>query len=388
VSLLTLIASSDDFLLEDRLDHAVAEACSALGGVEPELFGEEATPESVAVELRSPSLFSPTRVLVVSDVRTWLGASAPPGAPPGEAAGEVEPLVAVLSEALPDGVALVMGAWCGRKPKGKLVEAVTASGRFEWIPVPDPPKPWEDVLLSDQQRSLLENLLAKVAGEVRFTPDAQQLLLERLGFAPRLLVQEAGKLVAAASQTGEVDEQLVRELTLPRERSLEVVRDAVLQRNATALLDLVSAAGAGVPVRDWKGQRLDPSGLAVVLYAQVFNLLLQLLYLRRIAVAEGIEEELDPARTGDRGWHRRRFKSGLAPVVMRRLEQDPSPVARGGKLPSPWTVGQLFAGAGRYREEELVAALAGGGAVEVGLRGPLALEALSAWLARLLQVAE
>jgi hypothetical protein len=386
MSRLALIASRDDYLLEESVARAVDEAVASVGGVEPEVLPDDVTPETVAVELRSPSLFSPTRALVVPEVRSWLRAPAPPGAATDEREVDVEPLLSALADGVPEGVALVMGAWCGRRPKGPLVAAVESGGRFEWIPVPEPPKPWEDVTLSDEQRKALQRVLVKASQGVRFTADAERLLLERLGFHPRLLVQEARKLATAASDGGEVDEGLVRQLTFPRERSLEVVRDAVLRRDACALLDLIDAAAAGVPVRDWQGRQLDGGGLSTVVFAQVFNLVLQLLFLRRTAVAVGMEEELDPVRTSDRAWHSRQFKGRLAPLLLDRLrELSPTPLDRGGKLPTPWSLGGLFAGAGRYREDELVAALAAGGAVEANLRGPLAPEALSAWLTRFIR---
>ena len=383
MSRLALIASRDDYLLDESFARALDEASEALGGVQPELMPEDVTPETVAMELCSPSLFSSTRVLAVPEVRSWLGAPAPPGAPRDDREVDVEPLLRVLADGVPDGVALVLGAWCARRPKGALVEAVESAGRFDWIPVPEPPKPWEDVVLSEEQRTALRRVLAEASEGVRFSPDAERLLLERLGFHPRLLVQEARKLATAAGEGGQVGESLVRELTFPRERSLEVVRDAVLGRDARVLLDLIGAAAAGVPVCDWQGQRLDSGGLPPIVFAQVFNLVQQLLFLRRMVAGLGLEEELDPERTSERGWYGRRFKGGLAPRLLDRLgELSPTPLDPGGKLPTAWVLGGLFVGAGRYREHELVAALADGGAVETSLRGSLALEALSVWLTR------
>ncbi len=99
-----LIAASDDFLLEERLSAAVAEVCRELGGVEPEVQTDDATPESVAMELVSPSLFAAERVLVVPDAREWLGAPAPAGLKAGKTSTpEVQPLVHVLGEGLPAG---------------------------------------------------------------------------------------------------------------------------------------------------------------------------------------------------------------------------------------------------------------------------------------------
>jgi len=378
-----LIAASDDYLLEDRLAAGVAEICRELGGVEPELQTEDATPETVATELVSPSLFAAERVLVVGDVCSWLGGAPPAGGKAaGNAAPDVQPLVHVLGEGLPEGVALVMGAWCGRKPSGDLVGAVERAGSFEWIPLPPPPKPWEDSVLSKEQWGVLEEVLVRAAAGVRFHPAATRLLLERLGFAPRLLVQEVRKLTGAAGG-GEVDEELVRRLTFPRERSLEVVRDAILKRELEPLIDLLAAAGSGAPVNDWQGRRLDAGRVGPVLFGQVTNLQLQLLYLRRVARAAGLDADMAPAETARRGWYSQRFKSDLAPDLLARLHQDaPSPLVRpGARPPTPFSLGALFAGAGRYTDDELTVAIADAMKVETGLRRELfPLEALTVWL--------
>ncbi len=383
MSHIRLIAASDDYLLEERLSAEVLRVCSELGGVEPEIQSDEATPESVALELVSPSLFAAQRVLVVEDARVWLGAAAPPGikttkvSPP-----DLEPLVHVLGEGLPDGLALVMGAWCGRKPTGELVDAVKKTGSFEWIPVPPPPKPWEDAVLSNEQWKVLEDVLLRAAGTVVFNRGAIRLLLERLGFAPRLLVAEVGKLAGAAGD-GEVDEELVRRLTFPRERSLEVVRDAVLDRKLKPLLDLVAAADSGSPVNDWQGQRLEAGRFGPTLFGQVTNLQLQLLYLRRVAAAAGLEREMDPKQTARRGWYSQRFKNDIGPDLLARFKSDaPSPMMKpGGRPPTPFSLGALFSGAGRYTDAELTAALAEASKVETGIRQePFPFESLTVWL--------
>lgn len=384
MSRIHLIAASDDYLLEERLGVAVAEVCADLGGVDPEIQADEATPELVATELVSPSLFASDRVLVVPDVRIWLGAPAPAGLKAGKVAvPDLKPLLQVLSEGVPEGMALVMGAWCGRKPTGELVEAVEKAGVFQWIPLPPPPKPWEDAVLSSEQRQVLETVVRRAADGATFSREAMQMLLERLGFAPRLLVQEVRKLIGAAGES-EVDEALVRRLTFPRERSLEVVRDAVLARELEPLLDLVAAASSGSPVNNWQGQRLDAGGLGPVLFGQVTNLQHQMLYLRRVAAAAGLDKDLAPDQTSRRGWYARRFKNDLAPELIARLKEDaPSPMIRpGGKPPTPFSLGAVFAGAGRYSDDELVASIAGAASVESGIRQQtFGLETLTAWLA-------
>lgn len=378
-----LIAASDDYLLEERLSDGVAKVCRELGGVEPEFLTDDATPESLATELVSPSLFAAERVLVVRDVREWLGGSAPQaGTKATAAAPDVQPLIQVLDEGVPEDVGLILGAWCGRKPGGGLVEALEKVGTFEWIPLPPPPKPWEDSVLSKEQWGVLEAVLLRAAGGVPFDRRAIRMLLERLGFAPRLLVQEVRKLTGAAGG-GEVDEDLVRRLTFPRERSLEVVRDAVLKRELEPLVDLIAAAGAGAPVNDWQGRRLEPGGIGPVLFGQVTNLLLQLLYLRRVAETTGLGAEMAPAQTGRKGWYAQRFKNHLAPDLLARLNSDgPSPLIRpGGRPPTPYSLGALFSGAGRYTDAELAAAIADAAGVEAGIRREsYALETLTVWL--------
>lgn len=377
----SLIASSDDYLLQESLESAVDAADHVLGGAEVERLPETATSEDVAVELRSPSLFAAARVLVVADVRAWLDTTAPRGALDDRASADVSPLVDVLTEGVPDGMALVMGAWCGRRPKGPLVDAVAAAGDVTWVPLPDPPKPWEDVPLSREQWRVLAGLLARAAGEVRFSRDAERLLLERLGFDPRRLVQEARKLVAAAGDDGEVGEELVRRLTLPKQRSLEVVRDGVLRRDPRPLLELVAAAGAGIAVNDWQGRPVTPDRLGSILCGQVSNLLVEMLYLRRVAAAAGLEEDMAPARTGDRGWYRGVFSKRVAPRLAERIgAHGPTPLHRKGKPPSSWVLGQLFQGAGHYDDGELVDALAAAGEVELDQRGAMGLDALAAWI--------
>jgi hypothetical protein len=228
---------------------------------------------------------------------------------------------------------------------------------------------------------LLRKLLSKAAGDVRFTPEAAQLLLDRLGFAPRLLVQEGRKL-AAANVEGEVDEKLVMALSFPRERSLDVVWDAVFERRAAPILDVMAATDAGIQVRDRQGRSVTAQGAPYVLFGQVSSILQNLLYLRRLAAEHGFLDEMAPERTRDDFWYPKRFKNGLAPELIKLIESDaPSPLQRpGGKGPTPFVLGQLFRGAGRYSDHDLVAALAQLGAVETALRGDLPREALSVWL--------
>jgi hypothetical protein len=384
-----LIASPDDYLLEEKLREILARVCGELGGVEPENLPEEATPEEVAVELCSPSLFASQRVIVAPDVRAWLDipASRGPGArhKASKATADAGPVAAVLRDGLSEEIALTMAAVCHEKPKGDLVKAIEEVGFLHWISLPPEPKPWEDVVLSREQGEVLRGVLSRAAGNVQFAPGAEQLLFDRLGFAPRALAQEGRKL-AAACAGGVVDEELVQSLSFPRERSLDTVEDAVLKRELAPILDLIAAAEAGIRVRDRRGRTLDSKSVAGALVGQTSALLQQMLYLRWAAEAEGLEKEMAPEQTGRRGWYAGRFLKGIAPGLGDRLELDaPSPLVPGpGRAPRPWRLGQLFAGAGHYREDVLVAALAGLGSVETSLRGSMTAEALSVWFTGLL----
>lgn len=379
-----LVASSDDFLLEARLAEVVAAACAALGAPEAEPLSNDVEPERLALELQSPSLFSPVRVLVVADVRGWVDTTTPEGAPRITGPLDIGPLLTVLSDGIPDGMALVMGAWCGRRPKGPLVDALAAVDALEWIALPEPPKPWEDVSVSPAQRDLLGRVLATAAGDVRFTPGAANLLFERLGFAPRQLAQEAAKLAVAAGPEGEVGEALVRSLTFPAERSLEVVRDAILDRDAVPLLGLVAAVDVGTPLRDWQGRRVDPPAVPFVLLAQISSVLLQVAVVRQSAAELGLGRELDPDLTEQGNWYGRRFKKDLGPRLLDHLQAAaPNPLIAGTKKKasvSVWRLAQLFRGAARWSDEDLETSLESLGGLERRLRGEARTEALVAWI--------
>jgi len=384
VASVSLVASSDDFLVEEALRETVLAVTAEYGSVEPETMHDEITPEDLSVELCSPSLFAPQRVLVVSDISRWLDIPArrPPEPRPAQKTDvDVSPVVQVLADGLAEGIALVMGACCHGQPKGKLVDAIVEAGEVLWQPVPAPPKPWEDAVLSREQEAMLRDLLTTTAGDVRFTPEASRLLLDRLGFAPRLLVQEVRKL-AAASVDGVVDEELVKALSFPKERSLEMVEEGVLLRRAAPVLDILAAADAGIQIRDRQGRVVSAKGVPIAIFSQVSAMLQKFLYLRRLAAAHGLLEEMSQERTAADGWYPRRFKHEVGPKVLDFISNDgPSPVlgAR-GRAPSVFALGKLFKGAGGFSDEELRNGLADLGAVEIALRGEMASEALSVWL--------
>ena len=386
-SRLVLVACRDDYLLEEALDDAIREAAGALGGAPVEELPRGVSPEQVATEVQSPSLFDPERVLVVRDVRPWVDTVLPPGGDPDLRSVDPGPLVQALRDGLPGGVALVMGAWCGREPRGALVDAVKSVGRYEYVALPATPKPWEDVAISREEEAVLQRILARGAPDVRMEREARELLFSRLGFEPRLLLAEVAKLAAAAG--GEpITVDLVRSLSFPRERSLEVVRDAVDARDPAPLADLLEAAERGVAVRDWQGRTVDGTGVAMVVTATVAVRLADLLLIRRLMVRAGLEEELDPRRNQRRDWYNRSFRNGAGPRLQELLTASGAMGGRSRKVPSPWTLAGMVRGASRYTDRELVTALAGLGRLEVRLRSRAVTEGLAAWLGSLLAAPE
>jgi hypothetical protein len=140
-------------------------------------------------------------------------------------------------------------------------------------------------------------------------------------------------------------------------------------------------------VNDWQGRPMPPDRFASSLFGQVANLLGQMLYLRRAADAAGLARELSPGRAAGGNWYRQVFSPRLAPELTERLAAEaPHPLLdRKGKAPTSWTLGQLFRGAARFDDDELVAALAAAGEVELAQRGDLGLEALTVWITRALR---
>lgn len=360
-----------------------------------EILPDSVTPEDVAVELNSPSLFNPERVLLVPDASQWVISSSRPGGPslPSKKNAKavdslVNPLVSVLESGMPEGVALVMGVWCGAKPSGSLVKAVESSGQVEWIATPEPPKPWEEGTVSDAQKTVLRRLMARSAPEAKFAPAAETLLFERLGFAPRRLVQETAKLAVAAGPNILIDEALVRRLVLPREGSLELLQDAILNRDIRAAGSFLDEARRGLPIRDWSGSYIDERGLGIRVFNLAIDTFTRMLYLKGVARAVGAEDELDPKKNSARAWYSRTFKPRLGPKLNSYIESDPGAPFRGGakaggkpKPPSPWALQRLFRGASLYHDADLIRSLTVGGQIERGLRrsgNPM--EALPAWL--------
>jgi len=143
---------------------------------------------------------------------------------------------------------------------------------------------------------------------------------------------------------------------------LDVVLDALLERKAEPVLDIVAAAAGGLPIRDRHGRIMTPKGVPIVLLSQASLVFQRLLYLRILTAGNGLIDDMAPERTSDRYWYPSRFKKEIGPKLLELIEVDaPSPLIRSGER-----------------------ALAELGSVETALRGDLAMEALSVWFTGIL----
>lgn len=383
MSRLIFVAVGDDFLLEEALKTAVEGVAQELGGASIEELRAETGPEDLALEINSPSLFSSERVLLLNQVQHWVDAPPAPDAPKIKGQFDLTPLLDALQEDLPEGLGVVLGAWCGGQPKGELVNVIQQRGEFRWIPLPEAPKPWEPSGLSSAQREALRSIIKRAAPSARIAPAAETLLGDRLGFAPRRLAAEVRKLEAASG--GElISEDLVRRLVLPRDGSIEVFQDCLLARNIQGMAAFLDEARRGIPIRDYSGERLGGRSLGIRLFNTAAETFLRMLYLRELASILRAESELNPTKNKARNWYGRVFKPRLGPALVSKILQDDSaPFKRRAKGPSLWSLHLLFRGAGNYEPKQLKTAVMESGPIELALRrSEDELAPLWSWLSR------
>lgn len=365
---LIFIAVGDDFLLEEALKTATRDLARELGEAPIETLSSDTSPEDLALEINSPSLFAPERILLLGQIQHWVDAPSAPDAPKFKGKVNLIPLIDALEEELPEGLGVVLGAWCGGQPKGELVEALKKRGELRWIPLPEPPKPWEASGLSGAQKDALLSIMRRAAPSAKLAPAAETLLCDRLGFSPRRLAGEIRKLEAASG--GElISEELVRRLVLPRDGSIEVFQECLLGHDAKGFTAFLDEARRGIPIRDYSGDRLGGRSLGIRLFNTAAEALLRMLYLRELASVLGAEAELNPQKNSVRSWYGRVFKPRLGPALVSKILQDEgAPFRKSSKGPSLWALHLLFRGAGRYDPDALKRAVMESGPIELALR--------------------
>lgn len=303
---------------------------------------DNATLEVLAGELAAPSLFVTARLVVVRDASNWVV-----GQPSNSRA---EALLSCLRSCWDRGTSLLLCATCASEPVGKLADFVRAQGTFTWLPLPPPPKPWEDVRVSAAQRQTLEMLLRKTVPEILAHPAVVTVLVDHLGFKPRQLVQAAERLLLA----GSLDPDQVRTELGPGEHSLDQAERALVERDPARLARWLAGLAAGGELVNWRGERIVASGVAAVVSQWLQRLLRKAVVMRELARRAGLAGELDRQKCNAPRWYPTTFQKRINPLLEREI------VAAGGgelKEESAWQRQRVFRVAAAYADEELRQAL-------------------------------
>jgi hypothetical protein len=352
-------------------------------------------PERILHEVLSPSLFAPCRLLVVRDASVLLtagkggegstavaGGLRPRSGTRARETGEGAPgeKLAVGLHAAPwQGVTLLLAAQITAVPKGALARLAQDRGEVRFLPIPDPPKPWEQVAVTAPQRLVLTGLLRRVAPELSSRDDVVDALCEHYGFRPRELAQAAQRLVLAGTLSAEE----VRIQAGAGEVALSELEDALIARDGGLAVRFVARLGAGGILRLFGDRLVDPDGIGPVVAGSLARLLRQALATRRYARQAGLGGDLDPGRCREGRWYGQRFKEGVFPRLKQAAAQAPgSPLA---SVNSPWAAHRIFRIAAAYDDRELLRALASLGRV-VAERESSAAAALAALTPSLLEL--
>ena len=339
-----LLASPDDYLLELERRDTEAAWLEAHPGGELETLALAPPAGRLVQALVSPSLFAPVRLVVVRDAAPYLekGDKADP---------ELPTLIQAIDTLSWEGVGLLLAAVVTAELKGPLAEAVARRGEVRALPLPEPPKPWDQLQLSPRQRTVLLDLLRRTVPGILAHDEAVAALLDSYGFRPRELVQAAESALASGAPTAEA----VRVQAGPGEVEFRDLEEALLQRRPAEAARLLGILAAGGRLLGWRGEVVDPEKHGAALAAFLERLLRQALAVRGHARAAGLEGELDPDRCAHGGWYPKVFKSRLFPRLSTAAEEaDGSPVAS----LSAWQLHRVFRFAAAYDERTLLSALA------------------------------
>ncbi len=302
--------------------------------------------DRLAGELASPSLFAAERLLVVRDASAVLE-----GKERDKGKRAAEALLACLRSSWDRATSLLLCLASSSEPRGVLADYVRAHGTLTWMPLPAPPKPWEDVRLSEEQRRTLKRLLKRTVPPILAHEEVVEVLLDHFGFKPRQLVQTAERVLLA----GQLDAQKLRAELGPPERSIEELEKALLERKGERLARFLAALLAGGELVNWRGERISPTSVAPLLGATLHRLLRNALAMREVARRAGLADELDARRCAAPRWYATTFQKRLHPLLERQIG-----AAAGCELAdaSLWQRHRAFRLAAAYSDDELRRALA------------------------------
>ncbi|MFH1177078.1 MAG: hypothetical protein V1750_06685 [Acidobacteriota bacterium] len=342
---LVLLASPDDYLVELERSARVAAWVAANPGLEVVALDPAPAPPGLLRELLNRSLFSPDRLLVIADARPYFAKVA-------QKDKEILDLATALKTLSLDGIGLLLAAVAEEEPAGPLVEVFRARGEVQFLPLPPPPKPWEEVRVSPAQRRVLEDVIRRVAPPVLEHSEAVDALCETYGFRVRELAQAAQRLITG----GELTATAVRAQAGAGETSLGDLEDALRRRDVRLAAGFLATLAGGGALVAWRGERVDEERLGATLAGALGRLLRQALAVRAHARQAGLEPELDPRACQSSSWYPRVFKPRIHPRLAADIEGTPGSPLAGA---SPWALHHAFALAASYEDAELLAALTG-----------------------------
>lgn len=286
-------------------------------------------------EVQTPSLFASERLLLVPEAGTYLNSGAPG------------------LERLPESAAAPV--WVGLfalrddPPGSNWASLPWVEARH--LPLPPPPKPWEEVLLSREQRQLLLQVLAEDAPEILPHSEVVEALLDAHGFSPRQLVQAARGLLAS----GELTAQQARH-TAGRESLPASQLDRALQAgDGLALASSLAKLAWGASLEDFRGELASGRRAAELVGGVLARACWLALAVRLMAEEAGLAQELAPKKVAEPSWYPRVFKPRLYPALIKAAEGRPE---MGLAERSAWALQAAFRVAARFPAQTLVAALA------------------------------
>lgn len=292
-------------------------------------------------ELETPSLFAGERLFLLPHAESTL--ALPPRA--------VEALVAVL-KAPPPGVLWVgLFAELPEPPKGPLAEGFAGLAEMEHLSLPPPPKPWEEVRLSQEQKKLLRQLLAEEVPEVLAHEDVLDVLFETHGFSPRQLVQAARDLVASQELSPEAARR-----TAGREAVAAGELERALEGGDWARVALcLGQLAEGAVLETFRGELASGRRAADLAAGFLSRACLAALTVRLLAERAGLARELDRTRVEQPSWYPREFKPRIYPRLVAAAEEMPE---LGLAERSPWSLQASFRLAARFTAPRLARAVA------------------------------
>ncbi len=308
-------------------------------------------------ELQTPSLFANERLFLVPHAEPYF--ALPPKAS--------QVLLATLKAPFSGVLWVGFFAELPEAPVGPLAEGLAGLGELQHVSLPPPPKPWEDVTLSKEQKALLLQLVAEEAPELLAHQDVLDVLLETHGFSPRQLLQAAKNIVASQDLSPEAARRSAGRQTLPASELEKALQGGDWPQVAYHLAQLAE----GAVLTTFRGSEASGRKAAELAAGLLARACLAALALRLLAEKAGLEKELDPAKVSQAFWYPREFKPRLYPKLLAVAQEMPE-LGLGER--SPWSLQASFRLAAYFSSRKLAA-----GVGDLLRFGALRAEGLEPW---------